>query len=195
MNLAGNAAPVWINESELVQADGWDYSVLAREKTDLFCALDGETVIKSASLYGWKVTGDCVIEAEVSMKRTGNYDGAGLILFGDERHWAKCCMEATDFGKIAVITVMTDGVSDDANGPNITNDSVWLRLVRKGNDCSVHYSFDGKYYEMYRICKVNLPETVTAALVAQAPVGPAGYRHFRNVKVEEKTVADLRKGE
>lgn len=188
-----NQEAVWINESEILSEKDGVLKILAPAQSDLFCGLDGN-IAHNAPLYGWTVEGDCVMEAKVSFQRTGDYDGAGLILYGDERHWAKCCLEATDFGKIAVVSVIAGGVSDDANGPNITADAVWLRIARKGSDCSIHYSLDGKYYEMYRICKVALPEKITAALIAQAPVGPAGYRCFEQIELKNISVENLRKG-
>ena len=135
----------WVNPSELREIEN-GVEILAQGPCDLFCTPDYQSVVKNAPLYGCEIEGDCVLDAKVSITRSGNYDGAGLILYSDERHWAKTCLEATDFGKITIATVMTDHISDDANGPNITADSIWLRLVRKGDICAVHYSLDGKYY-------------------------------------------------
>ena len=182
----------WVNESELRREDHL-IKILAPPQTDLFCGLDG-TVVDNAPLYGVEIEGDCVIEAKVSFTKSGNYDGAGLVLYGDRQHWAKTCLEATDFGKIAVISVITNEVSDDANGPHITQDSVWLRLVRKGDACSIHYSLDGVHYEMHRICRVALPRKIMAALIAQAPVGDGITCTFEEVKVEQVTVENLRNG-
>jgi len=182
----------WVNESELKREDSI-IKILAPAKTDLFCGLDG-TIVDNAPMYGCEVEGDCRIEAKVSFTKSGSYDGAGLILYGDRHHWAKTCFEATDFGKIAVISVITNGVSDDANGPHITQDRIWLRLVRKGDDCCILYSLDGIHYELQRICRVNLPRKIMAALIAQAPIGDGGYCTFEEVKVEQVTVENLRSG-
>ena len=51
----------------------------------------------------------------------------------DERMWAKAAFEASDFGTRAAVCVVTDQVSDDANGCNINQDAVWLRIVRVGD--------------------------------------------------------------
>ena len=32
-----------------------------------------------------------------------------------------------------MISVVTKGVSDDANGPNVDADAVWLQMCRKGD--------------------------------------------------------------
>jgi len=183
----------WINESNC-RRDGGRLIIDAPAKTDLFCAPHGAAV-HSAPMLGVRMTGDCRLRAQVSFTRAGNYDGAGLILYADDTHWIKICMEATDFGRIAIANVATNGVSDDANGPNITRDAVWLMMVRKGDVFSLHYSLDGDRYEMVRICSLPLPGDVTAALIAQAPVGAGGPRSFSDIRFESVTVKDIRRGE
>ena len=41
--------------------------------------------------------------------------------------WGKACFEQSDFGTHAVVSVVTNGVSDDANGCNIDGDTVGCR--------------------------------------------------------------------
>ncbi len=41
------------------------------------------------------------------------------MVLQDMAHWAKACFELTDFNMQAVVSVVTNGQSDDANGCNI----------------------------------------------------------------------------
>ncbi len=44
----------------------------------------------------------------------------------------------------AVVTVMTNEKSDDANGINVDTNEIWLQMARKDNAFAIHYSLDGK---------------------------------------------------
>lgn len=46
------------------------------------------------------------------------------MVLQDMAHWAKACFELTDFNTQAVVSVVTNGQSDDANGCNIEENSV-----------------------------------------------------------------------
>jgi regulation of enolase protein 1 (concanavalin A-like superfamily) len=140
------------------------------------------------------VSGDFVLHARVSMDGRDDYDGAGIMAFSDDGHWIKTCLENTDFGTTAVISVVTNGVSDDANGPNVSERRVWLQIARKGALFAAHYSLDGKQYDMIRICTLPCGETLWAGFVAQAPVGSGGWRWFEHPVIEQRTVEDIRRG-
>lgn len=184
----------WINESRAEAGQG-GISITAREKTDLFAPLDGGEVVHSASIYYQEVEGDCVIQAKAAMSPHNKYDGAGLILYGDERHWVKGCLEVVDNGRTAAISVVTNGVSDDAIGPYVDRESIWLKIARKGNDFATFFSLDGKSFDLIRFCHVPMGQKIKAGLVAQAPLGEGGNRDFSEIQVEERTVENLRTGE
>ena len=113
-----------------------------------------------------------VLRAKVSHAFKDTYDSCSIMVFQDATHWAKSCFELTDFGTNAVVSVVTKGDSDDANGPNIDGDEVWLQMCRKDNAFAFHYSLDGEYFFMTRF--FTLPavgKTVKIGLLAQAPTG------------------------
>jgi regulation of enolase protein 1 (concanavalin A-like superfamily) len=108
--------------------------------------------------------------------------------------WAKACFEQTDFNTRAVVSVVTNQVSDDANGCNINGDSVWLQMTRAGQAFAFHYSEDGENYYMMRVFSLPVGETVKVGLEAQAPIGSGGERHFESFSIESKTVKNIRMG-
>jgi len=93
-----------------------------------------------------------------------------------------------------VVSVVTNGVSDDSNGCNIEADSVWLQVVRAGNNFAIHYSLDGEKYDMVRLFSLPVESTVKVGLEAQCPAGEGGYRYFSHLSIEKKTVRNLRAG-
>ena len=58
-----------------------------------------------------------------------------------------------------VVSVVTNDVSDDANGPIINNNDVYLRISGLRNAYTFHYSYDGKkwHFVRYFILKANNP--------------------------------------
>lgn len=112
----------------------------------------------------------------------------------DERMWAKAAFEASDFGTRAAVCVVTDQVSDDANGCNIDQNAAWLQIVRVGDVFCVHYSLDGERFDMVRLFRLPVGERVKVGLEAQSPAGEGGLRFFSDVTLEKRTVQNLRTG-
>ncbi|MNV91908.1 hypothetical protein D3C71_1864520 [compost metagenome] len=113
----------------------------------------------------------------------------------DFQVWAKACFEKTDFNTHAVVSVVTNRISDDANGCNIIGDSVWLQVARVDNSFSFHYSLDGEKFDMMRFFSLPVGKTIKVGLVAQAPLGKGGLRTFQNFSLTNKTVKNIRYGE
>ena len=165
----------WLNESEMTERDGV-ISILAPEHTDFFCNSGAEAEEGDAvpdSLWRVKVSHD--------FKQT--YDSCSIMVFKDLTHWAKACFELTDFGTRAMVSVVTKGVSDDANGPNVDADAVWLQMCRKGDAFAFHYALDGEHFYMMRFFTLDAGKVAKVGLLAQAPTGegvdrtPHGGQH------------------
>ena len=140
------------------------------------------------------MTGDFIFRAKVRPNHRYTYDACALMAIRDERMWAKAAFEASYFGTRAAVCVVTDQVSDDANGCNINQDAVWLRIVRVGDVFYVHYSLDGERFDMVRLFRLPVGESVKVGLEAQSPAGEGGLRFFSDVALEKRTVQNLRTG-
>lgn len=116
------------------------------------------------------------------------------MVIRDEYTWIKAAFEKSDFGTNAVVCVVTDRVSDDANGCNIEGDSIWLQIARAGDVFAVHYSLDGERFDMVRLFRLDAGAKVKVGLEAQSPAGEGGLRVFSEVSLEKRTVGDLRSG-
>lgn len=111
----------------------------------------------------------------------------------DNDNWAKSCFELTDFGTHAIVSVVTkNGASDDANGCNIDDSSVWLQVTRVGNSYAFHYSVDGENFYMSRFYSLPSSETVNVGLLAQSPTGNGGDRYYENLSIKNTTVKNIR---
>ncbi|MBL7199769.1 MAG: DUF1349 domain-containing protein [Anaerolineae bacterium] len=173
---------------------GGGVRVSAPAKSDYFQDPRGTHPTDSAPFLWLLVEGDFVAQARVRPTFSSTYDAGCLMVRHDETHWAKICFEGTDLGTHAVVSVVTNGLSDDANGPDLEVDEVWLQIARKGDLFGLHYALDGKSWRMVRYCALPVPDQIKVGLVAQSPVGPGTTVDFCRFTVESRSVENLRAG-
>lgn len=191
----------WLNESAITKKDQ-RIEILAPAQTDFFCG-SGEDACQegflpeslcNAPYYYTEIEGDFVLQVKVSHEFQDIYDSASVMVMKDLKCWAKACFEMTDFGTHAVVSVVTKGDSDDANGCNLEGNSAWLRVCRVGNNFAFHYSTDGEQFYMMRFFHLPVDPTVKVGLLAQAPTGQGGLRVYENLTIEKKTAKNIRAG-
>jgi regulation of enolase protein 1 (concanavalin A-like superfamily) len=189
----------WLNESSL-RMDGNKLIIQAPPVSDFFNNPNSKNegtiseFAANAPFYYTEVTGDFVMKVQAGHDFLDTYDAASIMVMHDSNVWAKACFEKTDFGTHAAVSVVTNGVSDDANGCNIDGNTVWLQVCSIGRTFAFQYSTDGENFYMMRYFHIPAGETVKVGLVAQAPVGQGGERTFENFSLEQKTVSDIRAG-
>ena len=201
MTAADFAAYKWMNEGDI--RFGEDTIILnATAKSDFFCnngaiAEEGLTPenLTNAPFFYTEVSGDFVLRVKVSHDFRDTYDSSSIMVMQDLGVWAKACFELTDFDTHAVVSVVTNQTSDDANGCNINGKEVWLQAARSGNAFAFHYSTDGVRFDMMRFFNLPVEETIKVGLLAQAPTGEGGERIYRNFTLEHRTVKNIRAGE
>lgn len=189
----------WICESNATIKEN-EISIYAPGNTDWFrnpipnSQNELDAPVANAPFFYTDVTGDFVFSAKVTPNHKSVYDACALMVIENEVLWTKLAFEASDFGTKAAVCVVTNEVSDDANGCDINQDFVWLKIVRVGNIFSTHYSLDGKEYHMVRLFRLPVKETVKVGIEAQCPAGDGGDRLFSDITLEHRTVNNLRSG-
>jgi len=173
---------------------GGGLRVTVPRRVDYFQDPAGTTRADSAPYLWLPVEGDFVAQACVRPSFAANYDAGALMVRQDATHWAKLCFEATDLGTHAVVSVVTDGISDDANGVDLDVPQVWLQIVRKGDLFAMHYALDGKNWRMVRYFGLALPPVVEVGLVAQCPVGPGTTVDLLALRLFARSVENMRAG-
>jgi len=181
-----------------VSADG--LRVTAEPHSDLFIdpSGDGQTAAESqlnaVTLLGEPPAGDFTLSARVRVGFGSTFDAGVLLIWADERNWAKLCFELSPDGERMVVSVVTREVSDDANGFVVTGDDVWLRVSRVGSVVAFHASVDGRRWSFVRA--FALPGVASARLgfEAQSPTGGGCDVAFADIAFEQRTLPDLRDG-
>lgn len=201
MNKADFSDFKWLDESSVRFVDD-AMIIYAPAKTDYFIdggesPSDDEKLpdsLNNAPYFYREVSGDFVLRVQVEHAFADTYDATVVMIMHDKTTWAKACWEKTDFDTHAVVSVVTNGVSDDANGCNLDSNVVWLQAVRVENSFAFHYSLDGKKFDMMRYFHLPVGETVKVGLLSQSPKGNGGDRVYRHFSLENKTAENIRAG-
>ncbi|MDQ2756338.1 MAG: DUF1349 domain-containing protein [Actinomycetota bacterium] len=155
----------------------------------------GQALLNAVTLLGEPQSGDLQLGAQVSVDFRARFDAGVLLVWLDETHWAKLCFERSPSGAPMVVSVVTRGTSDDANGFVVTDPTVWLRISRVGRVYAFHASIDGQTWELVRV--FELTDDVSGhrlGLEVQAPTGPGCMATFERVRLTATTLEDLRDG-
>lgn len=190
----------WINESKAELKDGV-LCIYAPDKTDYFNSPVKENgafpeLVANAPLLYTEMTGDFVLRTRVELEFKSLYDACALLVYENENVWAKLALENSDMPcrKPAVVSVVTNRISDDCNGPVMDGNTVWLQVSRVDDCFGFHYSVDGKEFNMVRVFTLPVGKTVKVGFEAQAPAGEGGNRYFKEISMENKRVENIRAG-
>jgi regulation of enolase protein 1 (concanavalin A-like superfamily) len=147
-----------------------------------------------ARLLGPAPEGDWQFSARVTVGFNGTYDAGTLFLLADETNWSKLCFEYSPDGKAMVVSVVTRGVSDDANAWIVEGNEVWLRVSRLGQGFAFHASGDGRRWEFVRSFGFGVEGPVKAGFGVQAPEGDGCTVTWDHIDFNQETLQDLRNG-
>jgi regulation of enolase protein 1 (concanavalin A-like superfamily) len=183
----------WDFESEIEIREN-RLQIKALPKSDYFVDPSGEKKIMNAPYFYTEANKDFVLRAKVTRQFKSTYDACVLMVQSSETCWVKLCFEFTDLGTNAVVSVVTNGVSDDANGVDIQGDMVYMQIAKKGDLFALHYSLNGVDYKMTRYFRLAMKETFKVGFVAQSPTGEGGNCIFEEIQLSYEPIKDLRKG-
>jgi uncharacterized protein len=153
----------------------------------------GAAVLDAPRLLG-RVAGDFQLSARVTVDFQASFDAGVLVLWDDERSWAKLCFEASPALEPMVVSVVTRGVSDDCNSFVVEADHVWLRVARLGRAYAFHASNDGRHWQLIRhfgLCDA----APRVGFLAQSPRGEGCSVRFEEIRFAATRLADLRSGD
>ena len=148
--------------------------------------------IHEFSFYAVRWKGDFVIRCKIEPSFHALYDQGDIIIFQDNDHWIKYAYENSDIGQPVMVSVVTNGVSDDCNGMPMSG-AVWMQITRQGNNFALHYSQDGIQWKLSRIFRLMLDDEVLVGISAQCPFGESCKVIFSNLELLPNTYTNIRK--
>jgi uncharacterized protein len=185
----------WEHRVTDVSMNGGELRLAAAPRTDWVAdAATGELVL-SAPAVGFAAPKVYTLSARVRPAFAGTFDAGVLMIYQDERMWAKLCFEFSPQRQPMVVSVVTRALSDDCNSVPIDQDWVELRIARTGPTFAFHYSLDGHYWNFVRLFALGDTDAVLrTGFLAQSPMGDGSRAVFSHVRYEERALADYRDG-
>jgi uncharacterized protein len=156
---------------------------------------DAESLLNAATLLGPPPAGDFRFSARVTVDFRARYDAGVLLVWSDERHWAKLCFEFSPADQPMVVSVVTRGVSDDANAFVVADRSVSLRVSRLGPAYAFHASTDASTWQLVRVFSLGDPVAGhRIGFEAQSPTGDGCTVTFDRIDFTRQRLQELRDG-
>jgi uncharacterized protein len=156
---------------------------------------DAESMLNAATLLGTPPAGDFQFGARVTVGFAAQYDAGVLLVWIDERHWAKFCFEFSPAAEPMVVSVVTREVSDDANAFVVADRSVLLRVSRIDRVYAFHASTDARTWQLIRVFTLgDAPGDHRIGFEAQSPTGDGCTVTFDRIRFTTDRLSDLRDG-
>lgn len=174
------------------ELDDGALSITASPRTDLFRDPAGSEPQTAAPRLLGPVDGDFQLSARVSCSFDGTFDAGALLLWAHETHWVKLAFEVSPDGEPGVVSVVTDGLSDDANAFPVTGDAVWLRISRLGAACALHARHDDEGWRFVRHFALAATDGLRAGFLAQSPLGEGATARFAEIGFVPERLEELR---
>jgi regulation of enolase protein 1 (concanavalin A-like superfamily) len=176
--------------------DGPAIHASAPPRTDLFVSPgDSTRRVNAPTFIGVPGPGDFQFSARVSVGFASKFDAGGLLLWHSETSFAKLCLEYSHAGQPMIVSVVTRGVSDDANSFTVADSRTWLRISRIDSSYAFHSSNDGQWWELIRVFAMDsTPATHSLGLLAQSPTGEGCDVTFDKLAFTRTRLLDRRDG-
>ena len=156
---------------------------------------DAASMLNAVTLLGTPPRGDVQFSARVTVDFAAQYDAGVLLVWIDERHWAKFCFELSPAAEPMVVSVVTRGVSDDANAFVVPERSIWLRVSRLGDVYAFHASTDATRWRLIRVFAFDHGfGDHLIGFEAQSPTGDGCTVTFDDIRFTSDRLGDLRDG-
>lgn len=188
-------------EAWTAKTDGGAVTGIAGPRTDMFIdpahgsasAVDG--VLNAPTLLGLPPGGDFQFSARVTVDFAATFDAGVLLVMAGDKQWGKLCFELSPDGDPMIVSVVTRGVSDDANAFVVPSRTAWLRVSRIDQAFAYHASTDGTTWRLIRYFTLDAPAgDVQLGLEVQSPTGEGLRATFEDIRFSSDRLTDLRDG-
>jgi regulation of enolase protein 1 (concanavalin A-like superfamily) len=170
-------------------------TLAAPPHTDLFIDPAGaDPVLNAPRSLKPMPDNDFQLSARVTVDFGQTYDAGVLLVWADDRNWAKLCFERSPQGDPMAVSVVTRGVSDDANAFTVNGNTLWLRVSHLGPAFAFHAAIDGELWEFVRYFALDTFAGLQLGFEAQSPLGDGCTAAFDEIRYTPQRLTGLRDG-
>jgi uncharacterized protein len=166
----------------------------AGARTDLFADPAGSEPKTDAPVILGRPAGDFQLRARVSAPLAATFDAVGLVVWASSTAWGKLELEYSPQQEAMIVSVVTRGVSDDANAFTVSEPAAWLRVSRSGQTIAFHASVDGLWWSLIRYFTFPGASDASAGFNVQSPTGEGLQGRFDEIEWRAGPLAQLRDG-
>jgi regulation of enolase protein 1 (concanavalin A-like superfamily) len=166
----------------------------AGPRSDLFTDPAGSEPKADAPLLLGRTRGDFRLRARVSAPLGATFDAAALVVWASASAWGKLALERSPQDDATIVSVVTRGVSDDANAFGLSEAAAWLRIARDGETIAFHASVDGRWWSLIRLFTFPGAGGASAGFLVQSPTGEGLEGRFDEITWQTGALTELRDG-
>lgn len=189
--------PHWLEFDQRPQAwrtDGQSLMLTAGPRTDLFLDPLGVVQVTNSPRLLFKAHPEFMLSARVRVGFGATYDAGVLLLYANEKHWAKLCFEYAPQQQPMIVSVVNKDTSDDSNAVVFPSEQVYLRVAGLNGAFAFHYSHDAQYWHLVRYFGLGKDVDARVGFSVQSPTGEACQAIFDQIVYSPTRLADLRSG-
>ncbi len=167
-------------------------SIRAAGQTDWFIDPETSTASNNAPALLTPVSAPCLFGALVEVEHAATFDAGVLFIYQTPQVWAKLCLERSPQGEVMIVSVVTNGLSDDCNGIVVPEGRIYLRIAKLERAYAFHYSQDGSRWLLIRHFRLGDSPEAEIGFLAQSPMGEGCTAHFRQITYRQEKLVDIR---
>lgn len=176
----------WLNEPEEYRTDDAGLVITVEPDTDFWQRTHYGFRRDNGHCLLTELSGDFTMTLRCGFEYCEQYHQAGIILYIDTENWIKASVEYEDerFSRLGSV-VTNSGYSDWATTDIPTGrQEMWYRLDKRGADCFIESSTDGKQWVQMRLAHLHADAgSVRAGLYACSPGKKSFTARFDYVQV------------
>ena len=178
------------------RVEGQRLVMTSRAKTDNFIEPDGSLANNSAPVLLAEIDNrkPFTLTARVTPELIATYDAGALYLWVRPDWWLKMALERDERGLARMVSVRTQGTSDDNNHDVVAAKSVHMKISSDTKTVGFYYSTDAVNWQLIRLFRNDYPAALWLGVSAQSPVGKGQTAAFEDIALSDKSIADFRMG-
>ncbi|TYT26955.1 DUF1349 domain-containing protein [Luteimonas viscosa] len=176
--------------------DGGRLVLRSPAKRDNFRDPDGTKANISAPMLLAQIdnTRPFTLTARVQPTLLDTYDAGTLYVWAGAESWLKMALERDERRLTRLVSVRTEGTSDDNNHDVVEGDAVHMKISSDATTIGFYYSLDNREWQLIRLYRNAYPDRLWLGISSQSPIGTGNATVFEDIALTDAAVSDFRMG-